>query len=214
MDSRQGASGQLVQLHFKWRLRPPECNRRFYRLYFTKLYRCPGGLCIEAHLALRNSRPPSVEKSEGKTCLVQVDTELQQLIAVLPDLTVRLDRIKAGLLVKLLTSQGRVAHNLLALRRCLPEANAADLVLRYPGLLTEMTADDIASQVDALRCAPRRFYTVFIRCGQGCTFRVCYLLARIRSKQSGKATDSWGKVAKCEAVGVERGRCCSHWCAA
>jgi hypothetical protein len=100
--------------------------------------------------------------------LVQVDTELQQLISILPDLTVRLDRIKAGLLVQLLTNQARVAHNLLALRRCLPEANAADLVLRYPGILTEMTADDITSQVDVLRCAPCRSYNVFVRCGQGC----------------------------------------------
>jgi hypothetical protein len=83
---------------------------------------------------------------------VQVDQQLKKLVAVLPDLTVRLDRIKADLLMKLLTRQERVAANLLALRRALPEVNAASIVLRYPALLTDMTDDIIVEQIKHLRC--------------------------------------------------------------
>ena len=88
---------------------------------------------------------------------MQVDSELQNLIAILPDLTVRLDRMKADLLMKLLTNQNRIADNLLALRRVLPGLNAASLVLRYPALLIDMDAHDIEARAAALRCAPSAF---------------------------------------------------------
>lgn len=85
---------------------------------------------------------------------MQVDDELQKLVAILPDLTVRLDRMKADLLMTLLTRQDRIANNLLTLRRILPGLNAASLVLRYPALLTDMTAPDIEARTADLRCAP------------------------------------------------------------
>lgn len=87
-----------------------------------------------------------------KAAGMQVDKELQQLVAVLPDVTVRLERIKATLLVSLLTKQDTIAENLVALRRCLPGVDAGALVLRFPEMLTQMSAAEIEAQVDLLRC--------------------------------------------------------------
>lgn len=84
---------------------------------------------------------------------MQVNDEMNQLVDVLPDLTVRLDRIKAALLVKLLTNKERVAQNLVALRKELPGVDAASMVMRFPALLTELKADAITQQVSELRFA-------------------------------------------------------------
>jgi hypothetical protein len=88
---------------------------------------------------------------QGNAC-AQVEEELGELLDILPDLTVRLDRIKASLLLKLLQSKDRVAGNLVALRKCLPGLNASNVMLRYPALLTDVDGAEIEAQVQVLRC--------------------------------------------------------------
>jgi hypothetical protein len=89
----------------------------------------------------------------------QVEQELGELLDVLPDLTVRLERIKATLLMRLLQHKDKVAENLVALRKALPGVDAGDLVMRYPALLTDMDNASIAAQVQALQCAATWSFT-------------------------------------------------------
>ena len=84
---------------------------------------------------------------------------------VLPDLVDRLGRIKAGLLMQLLQNQQRLAANLVALRKRMPDIDASDLVVRYPGMLTDLTADDIQTQFDALRYAFEPLSCTVVCCG-------------------------------------------------
>lgn len=85
---------------------------------------------------------------------LQVDDELQALMALLPGLELRFDRMKADLLLRLLTHKDRIASNMIALRRELPDANVAHIVSRYPALVTDFSEEELVHRIIAIRCAP------------------------------------------------------------
>jgi hypothetical protein len=85
--------------------------------------------------------------------VVQFDSELATLLSLLPDLRLRLDRMKADLLLKLLTRQPQIAANMLVLRRELPGANVGSMVSRYPAILTDMSGSVIEANLQRVRYA-------------------------------------------------------------
>eukprot|EP00892_Ulva_mutabilis_P009767 jgi/Ulvmu1/7162/UM034_0070.1 len=81
----------------------------------------------------------------------RVDSELQALVALLPGLELRFDRMKADLLLRLLTHRNTVAANMIALRRELPDANIDHIVSRYPALVTNYTEQELVDRIKATR---------------------------------------------------------------
>jgi hypothetical protein len=84
---------------------------------------------------------------------VQVDEELQKLVALLPGLELRFERMKADLLMKLLTQPHSVADRLVALRAALPSANVAAIATTLPSLLTSRTPEELTASVQSIRYA-------------------------------------------------------------
>lgn len=85
---------------------------------------------------------------------VQVDEELGKLMALLPGLEFRFERMKADLVIKLLTQPQGVAARLVALRAALPAADIAAIATTVPSLLTDQTPEELSACVQDIRCAP------------------------------------------------------------
>lgn len=83
-----------------------------------------------------------------------MDEEIQALMALLPGLEMRFDRMKADLLLRLLSRRDAVADNMLALRRELPDADIAAMVARYPALVADFTPQQLVDRIAAVRCPP------------------------------------------------------------
>jgi hypothetical protein len=75
-------------------------------------------------------------------------------MALLPGLELRFERMKADLLVRLLTQQQEVAAVLVALRSELPAANIAHIVTCLPTLLADRDFEDLRTRIRSIRCAP------------------------------------------------------------
>lgn len=110
--------------------------------------------------------PSAIRQVNRHAChRVQVEQEIQALMALLPGLEMRFDRMKADLLLRLLSRRDEVAHNMLALRRELPDADIAAMVARYPALVADFTPEQLVDRIAAVRCAaalppqPRRHLT-------------------------------------------------------
>lgn len=88
-------------------------------------------------------------------CCLQVDQELQTLMALLPGLELRFERMKADLLIRLLTQQQEVAAALMALRAALPAANIAAIVTQMPSLLADRSIEELQKSIGSIRCALR-----------------------------------------------------------
>lgn len=82
---------------------------------------------------------------------VQVEDELNGLMALLPGLQFRFERMKADLVIKLVTQRQRVAECLVALRAALPSANIASIATTLPSLLTTQTPEELAASVQSIR---------------------------------------------------------------
>ena len=85
---------------------------------------------------------------------LQVDEELGKLMALLPGLEFRFERMKADLVIKLLTQPQGVAARLVALRAALPAADIAAIATTVPSLLTDQTPEELVACVQDIRCTP------------------------------------------------------------
>lgn len=81
----------------------------------------------------------------------QVDEELGKLMALLPGLELRFERMKADLVMQLLTQPQNVAACLVALRAALPDANVAVIATTLPSLLTSKTPEELTASVQSIR---------------------------------------------------------------
>jgi hypothetical protein len=82
---------------------------------------------------------------------VQVDEELGKLMALLPGLELRFERMKADLVIKLLTQPQSVAASLVALRAALPTADVAVIATTLPSLLTSRSPEELTASVRSIR---------------------------------------------------------------
>lgn len=74
-------------------------------------------------------------------------------MALLPGLELRFDRMKADLLLRLLTHRNTIAASMIALRRELPDADIAAMVARYPALVMDFSESELVGSIAAVRCA-------------------------------------------------------------
>ena len=81
-----------------------------------------------------------------------MDEELGKLMALLPGLEFRFERMKADLVIKLLTQPQGIAARLVALRAALPAADIAAITTTLPSLLTDQTPEELTASVQGVRC--------------------------------------------------------------
>ncbi|KAK9842918.1 hypothetical protein WJX74_004400 [Apatococcus lobatus] len=83
--------------------------------------------------------------------LTEVTMRLRDLDLLLPDLVQRLPRLKADLLLKLLSNTEVTGSKLLALKSSLPRADIQNLASRFPMLLTDYSVEELVEKTDELR---------------------------------------------------------------
>lgn len=80
----------------------------------------------------------------------ELTARIQQLGTLIPDLTTKLDVMKADLLVKLLSDPDELSQKLVVLREALPHANISDLVTRFPYLVADNTLAAIQMKIEKM----------------------------------------------------------------
>jgi hypothetical protein len=82
-----------------------------------------------------------------------VDERLLELSILLPDLVVKLDRLKADLVLQLVMDTHAVAAKLVEFRQALPAVDLSAVLAQYPRLLLDLDAAALRAQLGTLRCA-------------------------------------------------------------
>lgn len=82
-----------------------------------------------------------------------VEGRLRELAVLLPDLVGKLDRMRADIVLALVTDTDAVAQKLVALREVLPSSNLSAMFSRHPALLLELQPQTVRQQVEEMRSA-------------------------------------------------------------
>lgn len=139
------------------------CTRRYRTLqpcYVSpKQYEDPpwtfGFQCNERYLQWDDSAQRQLLKIHARQKLQcsdqQLNDKLQELARLLPDLASKLERLRADVLLALLSNLPRLARELLQLRDLMPQTNVSELVSKHPKLLIDMDAAAIAAKLQLLR---------------------------------------------------------------
>jgi hypothetical protein len=91
------------------------------------------------------------------TDLIYVNTKMQELAAVCPDLVTKLDKLKANLVLALVKDTEKVALRMIALTNALPGINVSEMVSSNVWLLSEPSAEILARNLENLRLVLQLF---------------------------------------------------------
>lgn len=80
-----------------------------------------------------------------------VEQKLQELVDIIPDLAEKVDRIKANIVIELISDTQAVAQKLLDLRNLLPDINISKLLAQYPYLIAQLEPAKVSQQLHILR---------------------------------------------------------------
>lgn len=80
-----------------------------------------------------------------------VEDKLQELASIIPDLEGKMDRMKADIVMQLVSDTQAVAQRVLDVHALLPNVNASKLLAQYPHLIFKLELGKLSQQLHLLR---------------------------------------------------------------
>lgn len=80
-----------------------------------------------------------------------VEDKLQEVVGIIPDLAGKVDRMKADIVIQLVSDTQAVTQRVMDMRELLPGVNVSKLLSQYPHLILHLEPGRVSRQLNVLR---------------------------------------------------------------